>query len=112
MPACSQRRSSQRWQEVKSTGVPSVRFIASRVTCALPQAAQTTPERFSVCVSEPSGMLSRAARPRRPRVAVTVEVSDVEVERPTGASGCSGAGARPVGGISEHLSRRREQANP
>ena len=43
LPACSHVRCSQWWQEVKSTGVPSVRLIVRRVTCPLPQPGQPRP---------------------------------------------------------------------
>ena len=55
----AQVRCSQRWQEVNSTGVPSVRFIASRVTRSLPQAAQLAPARAPGWVREPRGTCVR-----------------------------------------------------
>jgi hypothetical protein len=50
---------------VKSTGVPSVRFIDSRVTRVLPQAWQEISARCSRWVSDPSGIAGPAIRPRR-----------------------------------------------
>lgn len=60
MPSCSQERSSQRWQETKITGVPSVRCMASRVTRVLEHRRQEV-ER-DCWVSEPSAGAGTAAR--------------------------------------------------
>ncbi len=59
-PPCSaQVRCSQRWQDVNSTGDPSVRFIAIRVTRSLPQARQLAPARAPGWVREPRGTCVR-----------------------------------------------------
>src|SRR5215210_7161396 len=60
-PCSSQVRCSQRWQDVNSTGDPSVRLIAMRVTRSLPQARQPAPVRAPRWVRDPSGTWVRAA---------------------------------------------------